>query len=89
MEQHSQNNNEGGEDIRAKLARYKKEREDFEVIRQNFRQKNSELGVSSASGGNSKSENTPMANSYKLGGAGGSDNMKGQSNIFATENSAT
>ena len=52
MEQHSQSNKEGGEDIRTKLARYKKEREDFEVIRQNFRKKNSELGVASASGGN-------------------------------------
>lgn len=35
-----------GEDIRAKLARYKKEREDFELIRQQFRKKNSELSTS-------------------------------------------
>ena len=95
-QQHSYSNNDGGEDIRTKLARYKKEREDFEVIRQQFRKKNSELGVSGASGGgggangsNVYSEGTPNAASYKLGGAGGSENNKGQSNIFATDNSAT
>lgn len=38
--------NRGGEDIRSKLARYKKEREDFEIIRQQFRQKNSEIASS-------------------------------------------
>lgn len=41
----------GNEDIRAKLARYKKEREDFEVIRQQFRKKNAELGASTAMAG--------------------------------------
>ena len=31
------------EDIRAKLARYKQERENFELVRQQFRQKHKEL----------------------------------------------
>jgi len=38
----------GKEDIKSKLARYKKEREDFEQIRMQFRQKNSELSSSMA-----------------------------------------
>ena len=32
-----------GEDIRAKLARYKQERQDFEKVRMQFRQKNAEI----------------------------------------------
>lgn len=30
-------NGRSSEDIRSKLARYKKEREDFEIVRQQFR----------------------------------------------------
>mmetsp|Transcript_38048 Transcript_38048/g.49958 ORF Transcript_38048/g.49958 Transcript_38048/m.49958 type:complete len:127 (+) Transcript_38048:895-1275(+) len=69
-ENRSSSNGAGGsEDIRAKLARYKKEREDFEMIRQQFRKKNSELSTSAANvstsqnpaGGNQGvSENTPV-----------------------------
>ena len=63
-------NSGGGADIRAKLARYKKEREDFEVIRQQFRQKNEQLSTSGVlpppsgkAGGaaGAYSENTPNA----------------------------
>ena len=87
---------EGGEDIRSKLARYKKEREDFEMIRQQFRQKNSELGVAPAStskpnqslGGGS--ENTPGGNrsansgSHKqYQGHNASGGVGSNNNIFA------
>ncbi len=55
------------EDIRTKLARYQKERQDFEVIRQQFRKKNSELGLNSSqgltmggAGAGAVTENTPV-----------------------------
>ena len=48
METSSNNDVGGGEDIRSKLARYKKEREDFELVRQQFRKKNAELSINNA-----------------------------------------
>ena len=90
----------GGEDIRVKLARYKKEREDFEMVRMQFRKKNSELGASDggvnlASGNINKSsasgiENTPVqGGSSQLNKYGGGANGSGgnSSNIFAVDQS--
>ena len=90
-----------GEDIRTKLARYKKEREDFELIRQQFRKKNSELSTSAANVTTQQqnqagiSENTPvnrsMSGSHKFQGLASADyNASGAAkgnNIFAVENS--
>ena len=75
----------GNEDIRAKLARYKKEREDFEVIRQQFRKKNSELGVSSSSGPGSKATGLsyPEKSPNSYGGSELNHHKTGQNNIFA------
>ena len=66
----------GGEDIRSKLARYKKEREDFELVRQQFRKKNSELTLT-----NSVATKTNIGDSIP--------NVKGAGNIFDMERSAT
>ena len=73
------------EDIRAKLARYQKERQDFEVIRQQFRKKNSELGINNSGaapgkfGGNT--ENTPVAGQNYFGQATGGSHKLGGANV--------
>lgn len=100
MEPGRQSSGAGGEDIRSKLARYKKEREDFEMVRMQFRKKNSELGVSdgginqAATNMNKSSasgiENTPVqGSSSMLGkyGAGGNGSGGNGSNIFAVDQS--
>ena len=84
-----------GEDIRSKLARYKKEREDFELIRQQFRKKNTELGNSANLSTQQPvgSENVPAnrshsgSNKYSGMDFGGSGN-KSSNNIFAVDHSA-
>lgn len=64
------------EDIRAKLQRYKKEREDFEIVRQQFRQRSEQLGARSQ-----ESETRPED--------GGAPSLKpkpsGDGNIFAVD----
>ena len=86
----SSNNDVGagpGEDIRSKLARYKKEREDFELVRQQFRQKNAELSINNATQQHSGSENTPVQHvSGNYGTAIGKQysSADGNKNIFAS-----
>ena len=88
-------NGRGSEDIRAKLARYKKEREDFEVVRQQFRSKNLELPAGGQGTKNSYSENTPIdmkasgsgIGTYKFGTATENAATSG-GNIFAMDGSA-
>lgn len=76
------------EDIRSKLARYKKEREDFEIVRQQFRQKSNDLGGSGSGAGDKQgySENTPVTNPnggyQKYGGHGAENSGPTGSNIF-------
>ena len=85
----SSGNDAPGEDIRSKLARYKKEREDFELVRQQFRQKNNELSKSSKP----YTENTPVGGQYANLSNNGSGSQKrlntgGNNNIFAVDGSA-
>ena len=88
METNSNNDASGGEDIRSKLARYKKEREDFELVRQQFRQKNAELSINNAAKQHSGSENTPVQQhvSGTYGAAMGKQysSADGNNNIFAS-----
>ena len=89
METSSNNDVGGGEDIRSKLARYKKEREDFELVRQKFRQKNAELSINNATQQHSGSENTPVqhvSGNYgtALGKQYSSAGADGSKNIFAS-----
>ena len=87
METSSNNDVGGGEDIRSKLARYKKEREDFELVRQQFRKKNAELSINNATQQHSGSENTPVQHvSGTYGTAIGKQysSADGSKNIFAS-----